>query len=332
MVCLLSPKIIHLETLKKTDLKEREVRLSVVICTYNGAGTIIEQLESIKTQTLAVDEVIICDDRSSDDTVSVATDYIAREGLTDWNVYVNEENLGYASNFFYAACRASGDYIFFCDQDDIWVPDRVEKMVQQMDSNPEILVLGSEFEPFTVSDDALSVPAWELATFKDDGSIERLDVNSKNIFIGCQGCTMCVRKAFWDSIVPYWFKDWAHHEFVWKLALVQKGLYFYHYKSLRRRVHAGNVSLGKMRDLSKRIRFLENLEKSHRATLQLVEDIDGPENYRKLLNKNIRATRLRIELMRNKKLFYVFPLAIRYSSCYHKKRAIPVELYMAVKQ
>lgn len=308
------------------------MKTSVVVCTYNGAETIIEQLDSIKNQTRSVDEVIICDDRSQDNTVSVVSDYIDREKLSQWKVYVNEHNLGYASNFFYGACKASGDYIFFCDQDDIWVSDRVEKMLFQMENNPSILLLGSEFEPFTVSENALSVPSWELATFKNDGSLEHLEFNNKNIFIGCQGCTMCVRRAFWDIIKPYWFKDWAHDEFVWKLALVNDGLYFYHYTSLKRRVHEGNVSLGKMRDLQKRILFFKKLLASHESTLKFSEDNNRPIIQKKILEKNIRATKLRIDLMEKRKLFNVFPLIIKYSDCYHKKRAIPVELYMAIRQ
>jgi glycosyltransferase involved in cell wall biosynthesis len=308
------------------------VRTSVVICTYNGADTIVEQLDSIRNQTLKVDEVVICDDRSTDNTVDVVRSYIEKEQLSGWNIYVNENNLGYASNFFYAACKAQGDFIFFCDQDDIWVENRVEKMLAQMEKNPKILVLGSEFEPFTVSDDALSVPAWELATFKNDESMDCLSFNSKNIFIGCQGCTMCVRKSFWDSIVPYWFTDWAHDEFVWKLALVRNGLYFYHFTSLKRRVHSGNVSLGKMRNLGKRVKFLVNLLKSHEATLKYSIDNEMPESQQKLLKKHIKATKLRIDLMEKGKLLNVFPLTLFYSECYHKKRAIPVELYMAVKR
>ena len=326
----LSPVIMSSRITKKRN--KVTMRISVVVCTYNGAETIIEQLESIKNQTQKVDEVIICDDRSTDDTVNVVKRYIEKENLSDWKVFLNDINLGYASNFFHAACRAEGEYIFFCDQDDIWVKDRVEKMVSMMDSNPNILVLGSEFEPFTVSDDALSVPAWELATFKNDDSIDCLEFNSKNIFIGCQGCTMCVRKVFWDSIVPYWFEGWAHDEFVWKLALVKKGLYFYHFTSLKRRVHSGNVSLGKMRDLGKRVKFLENLQKSHEATLKFSEDNHMPIYQKKLLEKHIKATKLRIDLMNKGKVLNVFPLALFYSECYHKKRAIPVELYMAVKR
>ncbi len=308
------------------------MRTSVIVCTYNGADTIIEQLESIRKQTRCVDEVIICDDKSTDNTSDLVEEYINRENLLNWNIFVNEKNLGYASNFFYATCRASGDYIFFCDQDDIWVDDRVDRITEQMDKHPDILVLGSEFEPFTVSENALSVPSWELATFKNDCSLEQLKFNPQNIFIGCQGCTMCVRKSFWDEIRPYWFEGWAHDEFVWKLALVKDGLYFFHYSSLNRRVHSGNVSLGKMRDLKKRVQFLKKLLNSHEATLKFSEDNNMPTSQKTLLEKNIKATKLRIELMGNRKYLNIIPLALRYRDCYHKKRAIPVELYMAVKQ
>lgn len=308
------------------------MKTSVVVCTYNGADTIIEQLESIRNQTRTVDEVIVCDDRSTDNTVEVVRNYIEKETLQNWSVHVNDKNLGYGFNFFNGVEKTHGDYVFFCDQDDIWVDDRVEKMTDVMEKNSNILLLGSEFEPFTVSEDALSVPAWELKTFKNDGSLEHLEFDPHNIFIGCQGCTMCVRKLFWDSIVPYYFEGWAHDEFVWKMALVAGGLYFYHFTSLKRRVHSGNVSLHKMRDLKKRIDFLKALKMSHEATLKYVEDKKGSVHQVELLEKNIRATDLRIELMSKRKYFNTFPLTLFYRDCYHKARAIPVELYMAIKQ
>lgn len=308
------------------------MKTSVVVCTYNGADTIIEQLESIRNQTRTVDEVIVCDDRSTDNTVEVVRNYIEKETLQNWSVHVNDKNLGYGFNFFNGVEKTHGDYVFFCDQDDIWVKDRVEKMTNVMEKNSNILLLGSEFEPFTVSEDALSVPAWELKTFKNDGSLEHLEFDPHNIFIGCQGCTMCVRKSFWDSIVPYYFEGWAHDEFVWKMALVAGGLYFYHFTSLKRRVHSGNVSLHKMRDLKKRIDFLKALKMSHEATLKYVEDKIGSDDQVKLLEKNIRATDMRIDLMDNRKFLNTLPLTLFYRDCYHKARAIPVELYMAIKR
>ena len=82
----------------------------------------------------------------------------------------------------------------------------------------------------------------------------------------------------------------------------------------------------------KRIQFLENLVKSHEATLKYSLDIGEDKKQKELLEKNIEATRLRIGLMQNRKYFNVFPLVLKYMDCFHKKRALPVELYMAIKQ
>ena len=93
----------------------------------------VEQLESIRTQSMPVDEVIIHDDRSTDDTVAIVEKYIREHGLErTWKVSQNPKNLGYAANFIGAVKETEGEYIFFCDQDDIWVPDRVEAMAARV--------------------------------------------------------------------------------------------------------------------------------------------------------------------------------------------------------
>ena len=124
------------------------MKTSVVMATYNGSEFIREQLDSIKNQTMHVDEVVICDDRSKDDTVEIVRSFIADNSLQGWNIEVNEVNLGYGSNFNKALLKASGDYIFFSDQDDIWEPDKVETMVRIMEENSDIKLLCSEFEIF----------------------------------------------------------------------------------------------------------------------------------------------------------------------------------------
>ena len=76
------------------------MKISVAMATYNGEKYITEQLDTIRNQTRKIDELIICDDRSTDNTVSVVNDYIQKYGLEDrWSIQVNEENLGYANNF-----------------------------------------------------------------------------------------------------------------------------------------------------------------------------------------------------------------------------------------
>lgn len=308
------------------------MKISVAMATYNGEEYIIEQLESIRNQTRRVDEVIICDDQSKDNTVSVIEDYIEEHNLQEkWHVFVNEKNLGYASNFIGAADKTTGDIILFCDQDDIWVPDRVERFEKIMTENDDILLVGSEFKPFTSTDDAPSVPGWEMKQMRYDETLEKLSFVPENIPIGCQGCTMCMKRSFYTKTRPFWYTGWAHDEFVWKMALCMDGLYMYHSSTLKRRLHSNNVTMHKMRDNQKRIKFLEDLLKCHEATIKFADSIDLSDKKMKLLEKNRKGTILRIELLRDKKYLNIVKLFFCYRECYHKLRAIPVELYMALK-
>ena len=314
-------------------------KISVAIATYNGEKFISEQLQSIVDQTMAVDEVIIHDDISNDHTVDIIKAFIKEKKLEDrFIVTVNKKNLGYASNFVSALKETSGDYVFFCDQDDIWVKDRVEKMVGIMEDHPEIGLMGSEFEPFKSSPDAPDVPNWELKKFKNDGSVEKVLFNSASIFIGCQGCTMVMRRSFLDRISDYWYEAWAHDEYVWKLALAGDELYFYHGVTLKRRLHSSNVTLHKEHEKDKRLKYLSELKKSHSKTIDYIGDccrnqvLTNHESERRIstLKRHIVATDLRIDLITKRKIVNTFRL-LGYIDCYHKARSIPVELLMAFK-
>lgn len=306
--------------------------ISVALATYNGENFIIEQLRSILDQTLPVDEIIIRDDISSDNTARAIESYIKENQLQEKiDFKVNESNLGYASNFMGALRETKGDYVFFADQDDIWPKDRVERMVNALKEKEDAMMIGSEFEPFKSSEDAPDVPKWELSKFRNDGSMEKLVFNSENIFIGCQGCTMAMKRCFLDCIDKYWYKGWAHDEFVWKLALANEGLYFYHSVTLKRRLHSSNVTLHKEHEKEKRLKYLKDLLKSHERTLEYVKSTYGDgSDKEKLLKRHIKATSLRIELIENKKILNSMIL-LGYSDCYHKKRSMPVELVMALK-
>ncbi len=306
--------------------------ISVAMATYNGEKFITEQLDSILDQTFPVDEIIIRDDISSDKTVQIVESYVKEKAAGDKISFkVNEKNLGYASNFIGALRDTKGDYVFFCDQDDIWPRDRVECMVNALDNQRDALMIGSEFEPFKCSEDAPDVPRWELAKFKNNGSLEKMQFNSENIFIGCQGCTMAIRRSFFIRIDKYWYEGWAHDEFVWKLALASEGLYFFHKTTLKRRLHANNVTLHKEHEKKKRLQYLKDLKKSHEKTLEFVRDIEGNAcEKERLLKRHIKATSLRIELIEQRKILNSLIL-LGYGDCYHKKRSMPVELMMALR-
>jgi hypothetical protein len=100
------------------------LKVSVAMCTYNGATFVRAQIESILGQTRQPDELIICDDASQDDTVSILEEF-ARDSGIKTRIQKNTVNLGYAHNFERALEMCRGDLIFMADQDDVWVPDKV---------------------------------------------------------------------------------------------------------------------------------------------------------------------------------------------------------------
>jgi len=101
---------------------------SIVICTYNGGQYIEQQVQSILAQTILPDEIIICDDHSSDNTKAIL-DSLEIFQLCYVRIIFNEENLGYTKNFEKAISQASGEIIFFSDQDDIWFPNKISTVL-----------------------------------------------------------------------------------------------------------------------------------------------------------------------------------------------------------
>lgn len=107
--------------------------ISVALCTYNGEKYIRQQLDSILSQTMPVDEIIIRDDCSNDATCSIIEEYLSLYSCINYKR--NESNLGFAKNFENAIFYCQGDYIFFSDQDDIWDKDKVKKCVTYLQAS-----------------------------------------------------------------------------------------------------------------------------------------------------------------------------------------------------
>lgn len=102
-------------------------KISVAMATYNGEKYLKEQLDSILKQTVIPDEIIISDDGSTDRTLEIASEY-AEENKELINIVVMTDNPrhGIGGNFSWAIGHATGDYIFICGQDDVWLPKKVQ--------------------------------------------------------------------------------------------------------------------------------------------------------------------------------------------------------------
>lgn len=110
--------------------------ISVALCTCNGAHYIEHQLESIRQQQLPVDEIVVCDDLSSDETISVIRHFKKASGI-DVRIVINNPRLGVCGNFDKAIRLCSGDIIFLCDQDDLWLPEKTKCVMEWFKENPD---------------------------------------------------------------------------------------------------------------------------------------------------------------------------------------------------
>ncbi len=104
--------------------------VSVALCTYNGAAYLGPQLDSLVNQTYNNIEIIVVDDCSTDNTHTILQDYAAR--YPQFKIHQNHQNLGFVKNFERAATLCTGELIALCDQDDIWLPEKIELQVNAL--------------------------------------------------------------------------------------------------------------------------------------------------------------------------------------------------------
>ncbi len=269
--------------------------ISVCLASYNGEKYIERQLDSILNQNLPVDEVIICDDRSTDGTVQICKDFIRKNNLENWNVYVNDKNVGFCLNFYGAIEKSKGDYIFVCDQDDEWLPSKTEEMVKTLKNNPDIKVLSSRYDVIDENSEIIENSGVTYLGDKFDGSIEYLTEES---FIGCsyiRGFSLCFTADIKKYIKKIDLKDLMAHDWlicmigciVGKTAVLNTKLAHYRY-------HLDNVSLSAMnkqnrkRSIEKRIRGIKQSVEGHSYIMTLSDNKQPLKKFIDFENKRIK--------------------------------------------
>ena len=103
---------------------DQRQRFSVAMATFNGEVYLREQLDSLARQILLPYELVVCDDGSFDATVGILQKF-QKEAPFSVEIYQNPKRLGFANNFLQAASKCRGDWVAFCDQDDIWFPEKL---------------------------------------------------------------------------------------------------------------------------------------------------------------------------------------------------------------
>ncbi|MGN1277743.1 MAG: glycosyltransferase [Floccifex sp.] len=255
------------------------MKLSIVISTYNGEKHITEQLCSILNQKREADEVLIFDDCSTDKTPQIVEQFIAEHKLNHWKFAVNNENKGWKRNFMEGIWSASGDLVFPCDQDDIWMPQKLERMEKIMEENPRIMVLTSNYESFYDSGKRVSGPE------KEDGKLIKQALSNKVFNIRYPGCTYCIRRTFVNISKKHWQEDFPHDALFWRLGMFSDSLYTYNVSLIRWRKHNDSTFSKESNQNRTYIKKLESLDYAMRVINDLydfVKDSSYPQKKEKL--------------------------------------------------
>ena len=107
--------------------------VSIALCTYNGEKYITGQLDSIINQDYPNLEIIIIDDKSTDDTVNILKSFQEKHNII--KLFVNQANIGFNKNFKKALDNCSAEYIAIADQDDIWFPEKISVLMNGIKDN-----------------------------------------------------------------------------------------------------------------------------------------------------------------------------------------------------
>lgn len=180
------------------------MKVSVALCTYNGAAYLGEQLESIRLQARQPGELVIYDDGSSDRTAEIIRDF-AKRALFPVRFLVNQHRLGVIKNFERAISEAKGEYVALCDQDDVWHPDKLasemtlmEATEREVGSNVPVLV-HSDLRVVSATRELIhdSLFAYQKLAPTQVEPINRLLVQN---FV--TGCTVIVNRALVNVALP----------------------------------------------------------------------------------------------------------------------------------
>ncbi|GAB3793517.1 glycosyltransferase family 2 protein [Spirosoma humi] len=203
-------------------------KISVCLASYNGERYIKQQLNSILLQLNSEDEVIVSDDGSSDNTIKVIC------SLQDQRIkiYNNSGPRGPLSNFESALERATGDYIFLADQDDIWLPDKILIYRPLLDKYDLVLS-----DCHVVDKEGVML---KKSFFDYRGSRPGFWYNIyKNSYMGC---CMAFRREIFSYILPFPKNIYMHDWWIGLLVEVRGSVFFCHHPTINYVRHGSNAS------------------------------------------------------------------------------------------
>lgn len=177
------------------------MKISVCMGTYNGEKYILKQLQTIYAQSTPADEVILCDDGSTDATVQIIKAFIEEKALQkSWRVYENKKNKGYPRNFYYAMSLCTGDIVFLADQDDLWHTEKIKRLAKYLNDNPNAKCVCCKFGLIDENDGDIHTIMAPVVS-RESGIARKVSI--EDVFYKCEwpGMVMAFQNA--------WYRKWA---------------------------------------------------------------------------------------------------------------------------
>jgi glycosyltransferase involved in cell wall biosynthesis len=207
------------------------MKISIALCTYNGEKFIAQQLESFLNQTVLPDELIVCDDNSSDETLALLENFKAKAPFPV-QIYVNVPNLGARENFAKAISLCTHELIFLSDQDDVWLPEKTANYRDFFIANPDCLLLFANAYLIDDQGERIQSFLWDLMKFTPQTALKWTNNQNalKSLMMGrnfVTGATVAFHSRLKESALPFpdlKSQGWWHDGWLALMAAALDGL------------------------------------------------------------------------------------------------------------
>jgi glycosyltransferase involved in cell wall biosynthesis len=246
--------------------------IDIVMATYNGEAYLAEQIESLIAQNYTDWRLIIGDDGSTDRTLEIIGDYKKKCGDKIIFVGINAGNMGACQNFGSLLHQSGSDYCMLCDQDDVWLPEKIQLTLGKMRELEESFGVD---EPLLVHSD-LTVVDEDLRVLADSGwrsqeidPVKGCSLNRALVQNVPTGCTMMANKKLRDIALPIPGEAIMHD---WWLTLVAAAFGRIGYvkdPTLLYRQHGENVSGAQIWGIARILKRLLNVRNTRNILLDI---------------------------------------------------------------
>lgn len=222
--------------------------VSVALCTHNGVPYIVEQLSSILHQSVLPTQLVVSDDASTDETIATIREQVARfraerpDVPFELIVLENTPPLGVTANFEQAIRACTGDLIVLSDQDDVWRPHRVERIVQEFADSPHLTLLHGDARLVDAAGEPLGELLSEGIGFTSNEQTAVRDGRAFDVLLRrnvVTGATAAFRRSLVERSVPF-PASWVHDEWLAMVASILGRVDYLSEPLVDYRQHGGN--------------------------------------------------------------------------------------------